>query len=57
MDNAGGVTGCTVSDVVETDPTATGWMNITYGRIQAQNIHWHLTDENGTWKIDNIVGF
>jgi hypothetical protein len=55
MDNAGGVTGCTVSDVVETDPTATGWMNITYGKIQAQNIHWHLIDENGVWKIDNIV--
>jgi hypothetical protein len=56
MDNAGGVTGCTVSDVVETDPTATGWMNITYSRIQAQDIHWHLIDENGTWKIDNIAG-
>src|SRR5579883_1155648 len=56
MDNAGGVTGCTVSDVVETDPTATGWMNITYSRIQAQDIHWHLIDENGTWKIDDIAG-
>ncbi len=50
----GGITGCTITSVVESDPSATGTIIFTDsvgGTFQNRD---KLVDENGTWKIDSV---
>jgi len=50
----GGITGCTITSVVESDPSATGTIVFTEsvgGTFQNRD---KLVDENGTWKIDSV---
>jgi pSer/pThr/pTyr-binding forkhead associated (FHA) protein len=51
----GGVIGCTVSNVAESDPSATGIVTFTATNGQTFVNHDKLVDQNGTWKIDNVT--
>jgi hypothetical protein len=50
----GGVTNCTVANVIENDPSATGIVTFTAGNGKTASETDKLVDQNGTWKIDNI---
>lgn len=50
----GGITGCTITNVVESDPSATGTIIFTDAIGQTFQNHDKLVDQNGTWKIDSV---
>ena len=52
----GGVRDCTVTNVQENGSTATGHLTITLNNAQSnQSILEHLTNEKGTWKMEEIA--
>lgn len=55
VNQVGGVTSCTVSNVNENDPSATGTVVFTLGDGQTVTQNYKLVDQNGTWKIDNAT--
>ncbi|HVB61903.1 MAG TPA: FHA domain-containing protein [Ktedonobacteraceae bacterium] len=54
-DSFGGVTGCTVSNVSESDPAASGTIIFTTGSGQPTQNQDTLVNQNGVWKISNII--
>lgn len=50
----GGITGCTVTNVVESDPSATGTIIFTVAIGQTFQNRDKLVNQNGTWKIDSV---
>lgn len=54
--SSGGVHDCTVSNVQENGSTATGHLTITLNNAQPnQSMLEHLTNEGGTWKMEEIA--
>jgi len=55
VDSFGGITGCTVSNVSESDPAASGTILFTTGSGQPTQNQDTLINQNGVWKISNII--
>ncbi len=55
VNQAGGVTNCSVTNVNESDPSATGNIVYTFGDGRTLTGRYTLVLQNGTWKISNEV--
>jgi len=55
VNQAGGVTNCSVKNVNESDPSATGNIVYTFGDGRTLTGRYTLVLQNGTWKISNEV--
>lgn len=53
VNQAGGVTNCSVTNVNESDPSATGNIVYTFGNGRTLTGRYTLVLQNGTWKISN----
>jgi hypothetical protein len=53
IQRAGGVTSCSVTNVSESDPSATGTIVYTFGDGRTITANYTLVDQNGTWKVSN----
>ena len=51
VNKAGGVTNCSVTNVTQNDPSATGAIVYTFGNGQTLTARYTLVNQNGTWKI------
>lgn len=53
IQSAGGVTSCSVTNVNESDPSATGDIVYTFGDGKTITAAYTVVDQNGTWKVSN----
>jgi hypothetical protein len=51
VQQAGGVTNCTVTNVTESDPSANGTIVYTFGDGRTLTAKYTLINQNGAWKV------